>query len=93
MKKILSLTLLAASIGFASFDTQAKNIKVTPANNLSAEVSAQTYRQPRYNRRVRVVNRTRIVRRGYRVYRETLQYRYLPNGRVQVRLLSRVRIR
>ena len=49
----------------------------------------------RYNNRnrVRVAYRSRIVRRGYAVYRETYQIRYLPNGRTLTRLVSRVRLR
>ena len=36
---------------------------------------------------------TRDVQRGFRIYRETYQVRYLPNGRTQAMLISRVRIR
>ena len=36
---------------------------------------------------------TRDVQRGWRVYRETYQVRYLPNGTTQTMLISRVRIR
>jgi len=35
---------------------------------------------------------TRDVQRGWRVYRETYQVRYLPNGMTQTVLISRVRI-
>ena len=35
---------------------------------------------------------TRDVQRGFRVYRETYQVRYLPNGMTQTVLISRVRI-
>lgn len=44
-------------------------------------------------RGVRTVYRTRIVRYGRRVYRETYRIKYLPNGRVQTKRVSRVRIR
>lgn len=47
----------------------------------------------RNERRVRVVTQTRIVRRGRQIYRETYEVRYLPNGRTQTRLISRVRVR
>jgi hypothetical protein len=60
---------------------------------LEANASPQIYRQRRNRRVTRVVTRTRIVRRGYRIYREVVQYRYRPNGRVTVRVLSRTRIR
>jgi hypothetical protein len=47
----------------------------------------------RYNRRgARVITRSRVVRFGRRVYRETYQVRYLPNGRTNTRLINRVRI-
>ena len=36
---------------------------------------------------------TRDVQRGWRVYRETYQVRYFPNGMTQTMLISRVRIR
>jgi CO/xanthine dehydrogenase Mo-binding subunit len=52
----------------------------------------QQDRQWRNRRGVRVVNRTRIVRRGFRTYREVVQYRYRPNGSVTVRIVSRTRI-
>ena len=35
---------------------------------------------------------TRDVQRGWRIYRETYQVRYLPNGYQQTVLISRVRI-
>lgn len=35
---------------------------------------------------------TRDVQRGWRIYRETYQVRYLPNGMTQTVLISRVRI-
>jgi hypothetical protein len=44
-------------------------------------------------RNVRTVTRTRVVRVGGQRYRETIQVRYLPNGRTQTRVISRVRIR
>lgn len=92
MKKLLTLTLLFASIGFASFSAEAKTDPTTLTKNSTAtEFSAQPGRWR--NRQPRVYYRTRYVRRGYRLYRETWQYRYLPNGRIRVRLVSRVRVR
>jgi hypothetical protein len=95
MKKLLGLTLTLASIGFVAAPPEAKAAEA----NLSRAESATTYaaapqwgRRQR-NRRVRVVTRTRLVRFGRRVYRETYQIRYFPNGRTQTRLISRVRVR
>ena len=51
------------------------------------------YNNRRYNSRVRTYYRTRLVRRGYAVYRETYRIMYLPNGRNITRLVSRVRVR
>jgi hypothetical protein len=40
----------------------------------------------------RTVIRTRIVRVGFRRYRETYRTVYLPNGRVRTTVVNRVRI-
>jgi hypothetical protein len=40
----------------------------------------------------RVVTRTRIVRVGFRRYRETYRTVYLPNGRIRTTMVSRVGI-
>ena len=45
------------------------------------------------NRRVRVTTQTRIVRQGFRTFRETLRITYLPNGRTRTQIINRVRIR
>lgn len=93
MKKLLSLTLLAASIGVSSFSAEAKTEKTNPLvnNSVVSENSVQPRR--RGNQRPRTVLRTRTVRRGFALYRETYRYTYLRNGRVNVRLISRVRVR
>lgn len=90
MKKLLTLSILSLSIlGTASL-AEAKS--VSPEKENSAQI--QRYGQPgRFNRRVRVVTRTRTVRVGFRTYRETIQTRYLPNGRTVTRVISRVRVR
>lgn len=91
MKKLLIFTLLFATLGVASISAEAKTDTKTITNNLTVDSSAQPGRWR--NRQPRVYYRTRYVRRGYRLYRETWQYRYLPNGRVISRLISRVRVR
>ena len=45
------------------------------------------------NRRVRIVRQTRIVRQGFRTFRETIQIKYFPNGRTTTKVISRTRIR
>lgn len=92
MKKYLALSALLGSMAiFAPASAEAKTAEAVSGNITFANAAEQPRRW--YNRRVRVVNRTRIVRRGFRTYREVWQYRYLPNGRVQTRLISRIRIR
>jgi len=100
MKKILALSLLLMSAVVFVPSAEAKNITNVAANNVAEpQVRIQLgqnrrNRQMRNNRgRVRVVNQTRIVRFGRQRYRETIQIRYLPNGRTQTRVISRVRIR
>ena len=97
MKKFLAIALTLASVGFAASTAEAK--AANPSNSVvaapvakAAPAAAQIWRNRR-NRRVRVVTQSRLVRVGRRVYRETYQVRYLPNGRTQTRLVSRVRVR
>lgn len=96
MNKFLTLTLLFVSAIIFVPSVEAKTTDLSTNNSTTANYEPQNryyQRQRRYNQRVRIVNRTRIVRIGYRTYREVIQYRYLPNGRVQTRVLSRTRIR
>jgi hypothetical protein len=58
----------------------------------AAPAAAQIWRN-RNRGRARVVTQSRLVRSGRRVYRETYQIRYFPNGRTSTRLVSRVRVR
>jgi hypothetical protein len=91
MKKLLGIALTLASIGIAAPAAEAKTN--TPAASAAAATAAQWGNRGRWDRRPRVTTQTRLVRVGRRVYRETYQVRYFPNGRVQTRLISRVRIR
>lgn len=50
-------------------------------------------RNNRNNRGVRTVTQTRVVRQGFRTYRETVQIKYFPNGKVTTKVISRTRIR
>jgi hypothetical protein len=95
MKKLLGLTLSLASIGFVASAAEAKaaSTSVTPTATAVESAAAPQWRRNRSNRRVRVVTRSRLVRVGRRVYRETYQIRYLANGRITTRLISRVRVR
>jgi hypothetical protein len=96
MKKLLALTLSLASIGFVASSAEAKTSGTNSAAaiNAAAPATVQWRRNNRrYNRRVRTVTQSRLVRYGRRVFRETYQITYWPNGRTQTRLISRVRVR
>lgn len=96
MNKFLTLTLLFISAVIFVPSAEAKTADTTANSAVETNFQRQNrsyQRQQRRNQRVRVVTRTRIVRIGYRTYREVVQYRYLPNGRVQARVISRTRIR
>ena len=96
MKKLFAITLMVLTLGFAGWsETQAAT-----SNEVSQVVNAvpqewgyrQRDRNWRNRGRVRVVRTSRIVRYGFRTYRETYLVRYLPNGRTQTTLISRDRI-
>jgi hypothetical protein len=99
MKKFLALTLLLGSsvmfVPSAEAKTAAKtSTALVEAGAVEAQIYTQRRRNRRWNqRRARVVTRVRYVWIRGRRYREVVQYRYLPNGRVTVRVLSRTRIR
>src|SRR5688572_27038661 len=101
MRKLLALALSLATIGFVASSADAKAASASNAT-MAATANAlpqgglrlgQGRRNRRYNRRVRTVTQSRLVRVGRRVYRETYQIMYLPNGRTNTRLISRVRVR
>ncbi len=92
MKKVLIIGLIVATVGIFAPGVQARTSSA-PAAEAGQLWSGQTYRTRRYNRRPRTVTRTRIVRVGYRRYRETIRVAYLPNGRIRTQVIRRVRIR
>lgn len=98
MKKLLSLTLSLASIGFVASSAEAKasgaTNSLTATSAASAPATVQWRRNDRRNyRRIRTVTQSRLVRVGRRIFRETYQITYLPNGGTRTRLISRVRVR
>lgn len=93
MKKLLTLTLLFVSAIIFVPSAEAKTSDSGANGSVEVNYQQRNRYYQRNNRRVRVVTKTRIVRRGYLRYRETWQYRYLPNGQVKTRLISRTRIR
>ena len=97
MKKLLALTLTLASFGFLGFGFEASEAKAnTVASTVTTAPQVRMQYGPQRNRwrrhRVRTVRTTRIVRRGYRTYRETYLVRYYPNGRTTTTLIDRDRI-
>ena len=95
MKKLLGITLALVSIGFvASSETKAAGL--SHARSTVAASTAPQWERDRYGRRyrrpTRVVTRSRVVRYGRRLYRETYLVRYLANGLTDTRLISRIRI-
>jgi hypothetical protein len=100
MKRVLGIALALISMGFV-VSAEAKTSDVSNQNSTVAESSAapqwgyerrndRRYDR-RYNRR-RSVTRSRYVRYGRRLYRETYLVTYWGNGRTNTRLISRQRV-
>ena len=102
MKKLLAVALTLASLAFtgwsestavASTTAKAETNAADPQSRDSQWRYRNWRRNNRNNRsRVQIVRTSRIVRYGFRTYRETYLVRYLPNGRTQTTLISRERI-
>ena len=97
MKRILGIAFALLTLGFV-VPAEAKTTGSANENaTVAANAAPQWQRYRRYDRydnrrRTRAVMRSRVVRYGRRVYRETYVVRYYPNGRVDTRLISRTRI-
>ena len=95
MKRVLGIAFALLTLGFA-VPAEAKAAEKSHENATVLASSAPQYQRYRYNRydrrRTRTVRRSRIVRYGRRVYRETYAVRYYPNGRTDTWLISRTRI-
>ncbi len=97
MRKLLVLTLTLASFGFFGFGSAGSEAQASALSSATPQVRVYTpqnqWRNRRWrNNRIRTVRTTRIVRRGYRTYRETYLVRYYPNGRTTTTLIDRDRI-
>ena len=96
MKKLLVLTLTLASFGFFGLGSQSSEATANSVTSATPQVQiqlgSQRNRWRRYNRPVRRVRQTRIVRHGYRTYRETYLITYYSNGRSTTTLIDRDRI-
>ncbi|HEY6230008.1 MAG TPA: hypothetical protein VIW64_01980 [Pyrinomonadaceae bacterium] len=98
MKRLLGISLALASFGFGlSAEAKATAPSASSAAGMTVS-SSQEWRRDRWDRRVyrrravRRVTQARVIRIGRRLYRETYLVSYLPNGRTNTRLISRVRI-
>lgn len=96
MKRLLGTTLALLSLGFVVPATSAAEVS-NQNSSVSVEANAapqwqRNRRWDRRNNRRRSVTRTRLVRQGRRVYRETYVVTYWPNGRTDTRLISRTRV-
>ena len=89
MKKLITLSLLLVTFAFSA--TFASAQRYYPQNDRNWRDNQRNNRWN--NRRVRTVTQTRIVRQGFRTFRETLRITYLPNGRTRTQVISRTRIR
>jgi hypothetical protein len=98
MKRLLGIALALASIVFVIPANEAQAGELMNATTVVSASAAGQWTTDRYGRRVynrrraRTVRRSRIVRFGRRVYRETYAVTYFANGRTNTRLISRVRI-
>jgi len=98
MKKLLLSIVLLSSVTFFGSSTASATTAAVGNPQLRIEVGQRRrrWRNRGYAEGQRIGygrTFTRDVQRGWRVYRETYQLRYLPNGMTQTMLISRVRIR
>ena len=97
MKRVLGITLAILSLGFVvpaaeAAEVSNQNSTVTVAANSAPQWQRGRSYGRRYNNRRRSVTRSRLVRYGRRLYRETYVVTYWPNGRTDTRLISRTRV-
>jgi len=94
MKKIITLSMLLVTFAFtATFASAQSYFPQNDRYDRSQRDTRWNDRNQRNNRGVRIVTRTRIVRQGFRTFRETIQIKYFPNGKVTTKVISRTRIR
>ncbi len=96
MKKLITLSFLIASFAFTAVFASAQTYY--PQNdrydrNERNDRWDNRRDNDRNNRGVRITTQTRIVRQGFRTFRETVQIKRFPNGKVTTKVLSRTRIR
>jgi hypothetical protein len=102
MKRVLGIALALVSMGFV-VSAETKSSDVSNQNTVATSSAAPQWGYDRYDRRNdrrydrrynrrRSVTRSRYVRYGRRLYRETYLVTYWPGGRANTRLISRTRV-
>lgn len=103
MKKLLGIALAISTLGIG-VSTEAKASDVSQSNSTVAANAAPQWQRDRNGRRYdrrnnnrrfnrqRSVTRSRLVRYGGRLYRETYLVTVFGNGRTNTRLISRTRV-
>jgi len=89
MKKIITLSMLLVTFAFSAVFTSAQTFVPQRDRYDQNRRNDRNWR----NNRVRTTTQTRIVRQGFRTFRETIQIKYFPNGRTTTKVISRTRIR
>ena len=98
MKRVLGITLAILSLGLVVPAAEAAEVSNQNSTVTVAASPAPQWQRDRYGRRYdrrynrRSVTRSRYVRYGRRLYRETYVVTYWPNGRTDTRLISRTRV-
>lgn len=92
MKRVLIFSIILGSLALVVPAADAKT-SFSAAVEQRVVYVGPPQRNRRWNRRPYSVIRTRIVRIGFRRYRETVRITYLPNGRTRYQVIRRVRIR
>lgn len=94
MKKFITLSFLIASFALsATFASAQSYNRQNGRYQPNREADRRVENIQRNRRGVRVVTQTRIVRQGFRTFRETIRIKYFPNGKVTTKVISRTRIR
>jgi len=105
MKRLITLTLALASMGFFGLGSNLKTDTSVQAMTPQFRIQIGPRRNRRWRDRDwenrgdrvgygygRTVVQTRLVQRGWHTYRETYRTTYFPNGQTQTLLISRVRV-
>jgi opacity protein-like surface antigen len=102
MKKLLTIAISIVTLSFAAISAEAKTpaASFAPAPQVRIQIGqrhrgrgGRDWNNDRFNHRVRTYTQTIFTRAGRHQFRETYLVTVFPNGRTQMRLISRVRVR